>query len=115
MDDTIDVEYMNREGVGIFRINDSIEIYLTTPLRDYISETVRAQELGKIVINMQKVPFIDSSGLGVFLNLQFFFDTDLKMRFCSLQPNVRAVFEHTNLLSHFDIDETEDESLQALR
>ena len=68
----------------------------------------------KVVVNMQSVRHIDSSGLSVFISLNKVLrkrNGDLKL--CSLAPTVRSMFELTRLHRVFDLLADEEQAIAA--
>jgi len=67
-----------------------------------------------VVLQLERVDFVDSSGLGALVRLVSTARTnggDLKL--CTLQQNVRKVLEMTNLLSLFETYDSEAEAVVA--
>lgn len=100
--------------IAILRFDDSIEVYHAEAIRQQIVSIVERDSFRKVVFSLADVPYVDSSGLGVFLNVIHLYGDRVQFRFCCLSDNVKSVFTFANLLSYFVIDETEDESLRAL-
>ena len=72
------------------------------------------KETRQIVLHMEEVGGMDSSGLGVIVRLLGALRAahgDLKL--CKLSPQLRQVFQITNLLGVVQICETEEEALQS--
>jgi anti-sigma B factor antagonist len=68
----------------------------------------------KLVFNLQRLRFTDSSGLGAFLSCLRHVNTrggDVKL--CGMSPQVRAVFELVRLHRIFDIYSTPEEAVHA--
>ena len=67
-----------------------------------------------IVLQLERVGYIDSSGLGALVRLLTTARTnggDLKL--CALQPPVRRILEMTNLISLFEVFDTEADAIVA--
>ena len=67
-----------------------------------------------IVLQLERVGYIDSSGLGALVRLLTTARSnggDLKL--CALQPPVRRILEMTNLISLFEIFDTEADAIVA--
>lgn len=109
------IEVERRDDVALVRFNDTIEVYHAESIKELIVALITDEKYKKIIFVLREVPFVDSSGLGVFINLSHRFNDQIDFRFCDLSENVRAVFRYANVLNYFAIDETEEESLHALR
>ena len=66
----------------------------------------------KVVINLQKVGYIDSSGLATLVEiLKNFKSFGGRLKLCNLSNKVKSLFEITKLEKLFDIRDTEEEAL----
>jgi len=108
----MEIEHKTKEGCEVFYLTGNIEIYSTEDLRTEILEAIEKNNYDKVVINLEGVDFIDSSGLGLLMNLQFKLKDIAKFRFCSVKENIKVAIEYTNLISFFQIDDTEEESIK---
>lgn len=111
---SVNVEFSRNDDVWVCSINESIELFLVEELRALIVEAIERSGMTKVVFRMDNVPFIDSAGLGVFINLKYNFKDRVTFRFCGLRKSVYAVFTYTNFVSQFEIDDTLDASIEAL-
>lgn len=107
-------EYRNKNGIGVFTFLDRIEMYHASQIRASVLERVEVDKLRGLVFSFEDVPYIDSTGVGVFLNLQYRLSDSVPIRLCNLSGNVRDVLTTTNLLSTFAIDDALDESLRLI-
>jgi anti-sigma B factor antagonist len=70
----------------------------------------------KVVLDLGKVTFMDSTGLGAILScLTKLNRKDGALRLCGLTKNVRALFEIVRMHWIFDINETRAESVITLK
>lgn len=58
---------------------------------------------GVYLVDMHKVMFVDSSGVGALVGFVKFVGRDRKVELCGLTPMVHKVFRLTNLLSIFTV------------
>jgi Anti-anti-sigma regulatory factor (antagonist of anti-sigma factor) len=68
------------------------------------------------VINLDKVSYIDSSGIGALISSL----SNLKkyqggLKICNVSGSVRKVFELTKLTSFFEIYDSEQEAISAFK
>lgn len=69
---------------------------------------------GDVVLQLEQVEFVDSSGLGALVRLVSTARAkggDIKL--CGVQPNLRRTLEMTHLLSMFEIYDSEAEAIMA--
>src|SRR5436190_4106356 len=72
------------------------------------------EKYGDVVLQLDRLEFVDSSGLGALMRLMQAARAkggDLKLS--GLQPKIRKVLEMTHLLSHFEIYESIEEAITA--
>ncbi len=108
-------ETEERDGIGIVRFLDRIELYEAGRIRTDITEWIDSSKVRGIVFSFADVPYVDSSGVGVFVSLQYRLANHIPIRLCRLSETVRDVLAFTNLVSVFVIDETEEESIANIR
>ena len=84
------------------------------PLRETIRELLARGE-DNIILNLQKVPYIDSAGIGELVTaLVGARRQGGCLRLLSLTPKVREVLDITKLLTVFQVFENEAEALDSL-
>ena len=67
-----------------------------------------------LIINLSKVRFIDSSGLGALVSgFKNSSAREGSLKLCCLQPQVRSMFELTRLHRVFEIFTTQEETLKS--
>lgn len=75
-------------------------------------EAMRSRIVGapdNIVLDLQHVEFIDSSGLGALVAMLKFVSKDRRMSLAGLQPSVQGLFRLTRLDTVFTIDKGSDD------
>lgn len=107
-------EVERRNGIGIVRFLDSIEIYEAAQIRSEILQWVSDSDIRGVIFSFADVPYIDSSGVGVFVNLHRQLERRVPLRFCHVSDTVQDVLRYTRLVSLFAIDETEAESIARI-
>jgi anti-anti-sigma factor len=107
-------EFRAEARIGVFRLLDRIGMFEAQRLRRAVHELVRDHRLAGLVFSFNGVPYIDSSGVGVFVHLHYQIGRSVPIRMCEIPDTVRDVLVYTNLISTFSIDESESESLRRL-
>jgi anti-anti-sigma factor len=82
----------------------SISLTETEQLKHELRAHLKANALPDVVFRMDHVHYLDSSGLGLFVSLQAEF-RPVKFIFQGLQRNVRMVFEFSQLLHYFYVED----------
>ena len=107
---------VTRETTGettILTLAGSVYIYTSPELRGELKVALEKQD-PRIVVDMQEVSFVDSSGLATLIEaLQRMNAYGGSLRLCSLSPNVLGVFQLANLDSIFEIRESREAALQG--
>lgn len=101
------------DTVVILDIDGEIDLYNAPEIKDTIKQQMDAGHK-KIIINLENVSYIDSSGIGALISSL----SNLKkigggLKIIHVYDSVRKVFELTKLTSFFDIYDSEDEALNA--
>jgi anti-sigma B factor antagonist len=111
----VDLSLTTREADGktIVSVGGEIDVYTAPKLRDKLSELV-ASGAYDIVVDMQQVEFLDSTGLGVLVGgLKKVRAHDGSLRLVCNQDRLLKIFRITGLAKVFVIHETADEALAA--
>jgi len=65
------------------------------------------------LVDMSKISFIDSSGVGALVGFIKFVGRHRRVELCGLTPTVRKVFRLTNLLSIFTVHSDTEQGLAS--
>jgi anti-sigma B factor antagonist len=101
-----------KEDVVILDINGEIDLYNAPEIKEIINGLI-AEQKTNVIINLEKVSYIDSSGIGALISSL----SNLKkyqggLKIINVFASVRKVFELTKLTSFFEIYDSEDEALK---
>ena len=103
-----------KDEVQIFELAGELDFQSSPELRGKLQQVVQNQ-VGKILINLKKVSYIDSSGLATFVEaLQKIKRANGKLVLSELAPAVRSVFEIAKLDRVFSLVGTEEEAFNLL-
>ncbi|QZY29383.1 STAS domain-containing protein [Nocardioides coralli] len=111
----MDLTLTTREADGktIVAVGGEIDVYTAPKLRDKITELVSAGSY-ELVVDMQAVEFLDSTGLGVLVGgLKKVRAHDGSLELVCNQDRLLKIFRITGLAKVFVIHETPDEALTA--
>ena len=103
-----------KSEVNIVRIEGPIKSGNEYELAEKMEKYIKPNQAPKFIIDLKKVPFINSAALGVFLNIFKHVDY-LKGRivFAGLNTDIENLMEITKLTSVFEIFKTVDEALES--
>jgi len=111
VDLSLDTSHEN--GRTVIDVGGEIDVYTAPKLRDRISELV-ADGNYDLVIDLENVDFLDSTGLGVLVGgLKKLRAHDGSMQLVCTQDRLLKIFRITQLEKVFDIFASRDEALAA--
>ncbi len=111
----MDLTLTTREADGktIVAVGGEIDVYTAPKLRDKITELVGGGSY-HLVVDMQQVEFLDSTGLGVLVGgLKKVRAHDGSLQLVCNQDRLLKIFRITGLAKVFVIHESADEALAA--
>lgn len=107
------IKIEEKDGVKVCFAEGDIDINTSPQVKKAFDKLAQSKS-GKVLINLQKVAYIDSSGLATLVEiLKNFKNFGGKLRLCNLSNKVKSLFEITKLEKLFEIMDTEEEALQA--
>ncbi|WP_110207439.1 anti-sigma factor antagonist [Nocardioides daejeonensis] len=105
------LEIREHDGVTIVAVEGEIDVYTAPKLRDALTELV-AGGTYHLVIDMEGVEFLDSTGLGVLVGgLKKVRAHDGSLRLVCTQERLLKIFRITGLAKVFAIHDTTDAAL----
>lgn len=111
----MEINQRERDGVVILDIQGEIDLYNAPEIKDSIQKLIDQQKYN-IIINLEKVSYIDSSGIGALISSL----SNLKkyqggLKIINVFASVKKVFELTKLTSFFEIYDSEDEAVSKFK
>ncbi len=92
-----------RPEPGLLALNGELDLHQSPQIRAQLN-TLVSQTPAKLIVDLSKVSYIDSSGLAVFIEtLQHVHGYGGQLALCGLRPNVRNIFEIARLDQIFRI------------
>lgn len=99
---------------AIFRLKDDIDLHSSPDLRTDILAVLGRSEVKKLILNMEKVPYVDSSAIAVMVEaLQKLRKAGGRVCLTNLSVRVKGLLEIARLDSIFVVCATEEEALAA--
>ena len=110
----MEISQREKDAITILDIQGEIDLYNAPEIKDIIQKLIEAQKYN-VIINLEKVSYIDSSGIGALISSL----SNLKkyqggLKIINVYASVKKVFELTKLTSFFEIYESEGEALAKL-
>jgi anti-sigma B factor antagonist len=109
----MEINIRELDKIVVLDINGEIDLYNAPEIKSKISDLMESAK-NDIIINLEKVSYIDSSGIGVLISsLSNLKKTGGSLKIINVFASVRKVFELTKLTSFFDIYDSEEEALNS--
>lgn len=111
----MDITKRTKDDVVILDIAGEIDLYNAPEIKDIISSLIEEKKFN-VIINLEKVTYIDSSGIGALISSL----SNLKkyqggLKIINVFASVRKVFELTKLTSFFEIYDSEEQAIESFR
>ncbi len=101
--------------ITILDIRGEIDLYNAPEIKDIISKLIEEQKVN-VIINLAKVSYIDSSGIGALISsLSNLKKLQGSLKIINVYASVKKVFELTKLTSFFEIFESEEQALVSYK
>jgi anti-sigma B factor antagonist len=99
----MEIKSRNAGGYIILELEGSLDIYTSTEFRNYLEKSVNSEN-NKVVIDMSKLKYVDSSGIGMLIK-EHNFVKELKgdFKIANLKPHIEKVFSVAGLKTYFQI------------
>ena len=109
----MDITRRESGNIVLLDINGEIDLYNAPEIKDIISGLIEEQKYS-IIINLDKVSYIDSSGIGALISSL----SNLKkyqggLKIINVAGSVKKVFELTKLTSFFEIFDNEADAVAS--
>ncbi len=110
----MEVTSKSSENAIIIYVDGDLTTNSSPEVEAEINEILEAA-VNNVVINVERVNFIASTGLRIILALGKRLDGEgLKLSVCSMNPSTKSVFEMSGFSKLFPIFDTEEDALQSL-
>lgn len=98
----------------IFDVSGDIDLANSPAVRKALLREVREKRTPRVVMNLSKVRYIDSSGVASLVEgLKACRDLNLRFILFGLSPSAREVLQLSRLLKIFEVYDNEDEALAS--
>jgi anti-sigma B factor antagonist len=114
LEESVDLklDHYNKDGIEIVDVEGEIDVYTAPRLRELLIDLVNNGN-HQIVVNMEKVEFLDSTGLGVLVGgLKRVRAHDGSLDLVCTQERILKIFRITGLTKVFGIHDTVDEAIE---
>ncbi|MGK5092934.1 STAS domain-containing protein [Deltaproteobacteria bacterium TL4] len=110
------IEHDQINGVEVFRLEGTLAQADTKIAKEQISPIVNDTQTSRVLINLENVPFMDSSGIGIIVSwFNVLKNRGGRLALSDLGHNLQEIMKTTRLDSVFSIYKTESEALEQIR
>ena len=107
--------HYNKDGIEVVDVGGEIDIYTAQRLRELLIDLV-SKDNYQLVVNMDKVEFVDSTGLGVLVGgLKRVRAHDGSLDLVCTREQILRIFRITGLTKVFGIHQTVDQAIAAIK
>ncbi len=107
------LSHYSKDGIEVVDVGGEIDIYTAPRLRDLLIDLVSKNSY-QLIVNMDKVEFLDSTGLGVLVGgLKRVRAHDGSLDLVCTQERILKIFRLTGLTKVFGIHQTVDQAIAA--
>jgi stage II sporulation protein AA (anti-sigma F factor antagonist) len=104
-----------KEDVLCIRLSGELDHHSADELREKASNAIERNKIHHIVLNLEHLSFMDSSGLGVILGrYKQIKQVQGEMVVCAISPAIQRLFEMSGLFKIIRLEPTEKFALQRL-
>lgn len=101
----MDINTVKKGDTVTFLLNGEMDLYNSHMLKEHLSK-IKEQNPKKIVIDMENVPYIDSSGIGALIYVYSSLKKEgIDFSITGIHGTVKRVIELTKLSEYFPIEE----------
>lgn len=112
---SLNIDLSKKGTVLLVRLEGELDHHTAVELRSQIDEKFNNENIKHIVLNLEQLSFMDSSGLGVILGrYKQIQSVGGEMVVCAISPAVKRLFDMSGLFKIIRLEENELFALQAL-
>jgi anti-sigma B factor antagonist len=113
LDISVNVRQIHGDAYAV-ELAGEIDVYTSPKVKDALSELID-RGVYNLVINLEKVRYIDSTGLGVLIGgLKRVREHGGSVNLVCTNPQIKKIFDITGLVKIFGIFDSEDAATKAL-
>ena len=104
-----------KHDVLCIRLSGELDHHTASELRELASKAIEEEDICHIVLNLERLTFMDSSGLGVILGrYKQIKQLHGEMVVCAISPAIERLFDMSGLFKIIRLEQTEQFALQRL-
>ena len=104
----MDIKLRKVGNVSIIDLTGSLDIYTSTDFKSFIEKNVNSEN-NNVIINIEKLTYIDSSGIGMLIKeLNFVQTLNGEFKIANMKAPIEKVFKVAGLTTYFKIINEEE-------
>jgi|TARA_Y100000389_G_C17044053_1_gene309500 stage II sporulation protein AA (anti-sigma F factor antagonist) len=108
--DNVDVKSVGN-GKAVIGLNGRLDVTLAAQIEEELNEFIAKESVKHLILDLNEVEYMSSSGFRVAIAiLRKLKDDDGSLKFCSLKPSVKRLFDVIELTSLFEIYESVEDA-----
>jgi stage II sporulation protein AA (anti-sigma F factor antagonist) len=112
---SLNIELEVKADVLCIRLSGELDHHTADELREQAAIAIERNEIRHIVLNLEHLTFMDSSGLGVILGrYKQIKQVHGEMVVCAISPAIQRLFDMSGLFKIIKLEPTEEFALQRL-
>lgn len=112
---SLKIELEKKENVLCVRLDGELDHHTAAELREEVDDALEKNDLTHILLNLERLTFMDSSGLGVILGRYKLIQMiGGEMAVCGIHPQIKRLFEMSGLFKIVRLAKTEEDALFVL-
>jgi stage II sporulation protein AA (anti-sigma F factor antagonist) len=109
------MDFEVKRDVLIIRLSGELDHHTAEELREKVTDTLEREAIRHIVLNLERLTFMDSSGLGVILGrYKQIKNLGGEMIVCAVSPTVKRLFDMSGLFKIIRLENNEQFALKTL-
>ncbi len=111
----IKVDIKEGEGCNILNVCGDVDVYTSPKVKESINALIE-KEIYNIVVNLEDVRYVDSTGLGVLIGaLKRVKEHNGNIVLVCTNPQIKKIFQITGLVKIFSIFANNEDAIGALK
>lgn len=112
---SLHINLTTKKNVLIIRLAGELDHHTAEQLKEQVEEKINKDGIRHILLNLEELTFMDSSGLGVILGrYKRLKQLDGSMVICAISPSIYRLFELSGLFKILQIVDSEEQALKTL-
>ncbi|WP_409301494.1 anti-sigma F factor antagonist [Peribacillus sp. SCS-155] len=104
-----------KNSVLCIRLSGELDHHTAEELRKNATDAIEKYSIKHIILNLEELTFMDSSGIGVILGrYKQIKESQGEMVVCAISPSVKRLFEMSGLFKIIKIEPSEKNALRRL-